>query len=230
MITAIAIDDEPLGLEIIESFCKNVDIVKLQKTFTSVKEANTFLSKNAVDLVFLDIQMPEMNGIEFYKKLKQNVMVIFTTAYSNYAVEGFDLDAIDYLLKPFSFERFKKAIKKAQDFHFSSNPSNGINQNYLFVRADYMLHQINFNQINLIESFGDYLEIHLDNNKKVTTRFTLKNIIDKLPRNQFVRVHRSYIVSLSKIENIRNKIISTAGRSIPIGATYEDDFFKFYKA
>ena len=144
MITAIAIDDEPPALKVIENFCGQIETLDLKKTFTQPNEALKFLRKFPVDLLFLDIQMPSISGIEFYKMLKQDTMVIFTTAHSQFAVEGFNLNAVDYLLKPFTFERFQQAVTKATDFYNYSRQSDKSQDQYLFIRADYKLMKINF--------------------------------------------------------------------------------------
>lgn len=230
MINAIAIDDELPALKIIENFCEKTGLIELQKTFTMPNEALKHLKKFPTDLLFLDINMPAMSGIELYKAVEQNTMVIFTTAYSEFAVEGFNLNAIDYLLKPYTYERFLQAVNKAKDFHSASLPMEKSMEQYLFVRADYSLIKIAINDIVLIEGLDDYLKIHLHSNTKpVVTRMTMKGIMEKLSSNEFIRVHRSFIVPFSKIENVRKKIISIGEREIPIGNSYEADFFTLFK-
>ncbi len=227
MITAIALDDEPPALKVIENFCAKVDFIHLEKTFNKPNEALAHLSKFPVNLLFLDIQMPSMNGLEFFKTLKQDTLVIFTTAYSEYAVEGFNLNAVDYLLKPFTFERFLQAVTKVKEYH---NFQNNTDQNqYLFIRADYSLIKINFSDILYVESLGDYLKIHIHNQKSVVARMTMKNILDKLPTKEFIRVHRSFIVPFSRIENVRNKTIKLGDKEISIGSSYEENFYNLFK-
>jgi DNA-binding LytR/AlgR family response regulator len=228
MINAIAIDDEPLALKVIENFCEKVDFITLQKTFNKPNEALKHLSKFPVDLLFLDINMPSINGIEFYKQLKQSTMVIFTTAYSEYAVEGFNLNAVDYILKPFTFERFLLAVNKAHDFYNYQHQKENTSQ-YLYVRADYSLVKINIADILYIEGLDDYLKIHIENQKTVVTRLTMKGILEKLSPKNFIRVHRSFIIPLNRIESVRNKTILIAGKEIPIGTSYEEPFFKRLK-
>ncbi len=228
MIKAIAVDDEPPALKVIENFCAKVDSVELVKTFNKPTEALAHLKKFPVDLIFLDIQMPSMTGLEFHKAIEQNTMVIFTTAYSEYAVEGFNLQAIDYLLKPYTFERFQQAVEKAKEFYnYQYQKEN--TQSYLFIRADYSLVKVNIAEILYIEGLDDYLKIHLPGKKPVVARMTMKAIIEKLPANEFMRVHRSFIVPVSKIESIRNKVIQLSGVEIPIGTSYEEEFFKLFK-
>ena len=229
MIKAIAIDDEPLALKVIENFCERVDFITLQKTFNKPGEALKYVNKFPVDLLFLDINMPSINGIEFYKEVKQNTMVIFTTAYSEYAIEGFNLNAVDYILKPFTFERFLLAVNKANDFfNYQAQKENTGNQ-FIFVRADYSLLKINIASILYIEGLDDYLKIHIENQKTVVTRMTMKALLEKLPAKDFIRTHRSFIVPFNRIQSVRNKTISVSGAEIPIGASYEETFFKFFK-
>ena len=230
MINAIAIDDEPPALKVIETFCGEVDFISLQKTFTKPTEALKHLRKFPVDLLFLDINMPGLSGIELYKKIDQATCVIFTTAYPEFAVEGFNLNALDYLLKPFSYERFLQAVTKAKDFYSSNNPTDRAQEQFLFVRADYSLIKINTTDILYIEGLDDYLKIHISNSKTVVARMTMKSIVEKLPAKEFVRVHRSFIVPFARIKNVRNKTISIEGAEIPVGSSYEKDFLRLFQS
>jgi len=229
MIKAIAIDDEPPALNIIEDFCTQVDSVMLLRTFSKPSEALKYLRKFPVDLLFLDIQMSSLTGIEFYKKVEQDTMVIFTTAYSEYAVEGFNLSAVDYLLKPYTLERFKLAVNRANEYYNYLNKSEKVQQQYLFIRADYALTKISFSDILYIEGLDDYLKIYLINQKPVVARMTMKALQEKLPAKDFVRVHRSFIVPFARIETVRNKTILVTDTEIPIGSSYEDNFFQLFK-
>ncbi len=224
MIRAIALDDEPLALRVIESFCSRLDYIKLEKTFTKTSEAHKHLRKQPVDLVFLDIQMPMQNGMEFYAEIEQNVLVIFTTAFSEYAVEGFNINATDYLLKPFSFERFLQAAQKVKAIYDLKNQVQPTEPQYLFIRADYSLNKILVSDILFIEGLDDYLKIHIDSQKTIVARMTMKAILEKLPAQEFVRVHRSFIVPISRIEKVRNKIIYIRDEEIPVSASYEAAF------
>ncbi|GEP51543.1 DNA-binding response regulator [Flavobacterium noncentrifugens] len=224
MIRAIALDDEPLALKVIESFCARVGYIQLEKTFTKTFEAHKYLRKQPVDLIFLDIQMPMQNGMEFYVEIEQNVMVIFTTAYSEYAVEGFNVNATDYLLKPFSFDRFSQAAEKVKGIYENKNQVSNSEQLYLFIRADYSLNKILISDILFIEGLDDYLKIHIANQKTIVARMTMKAILGKLPASEFVRVHRSFIVPVSKIEKVRNKVIYIGAEEIPLSASYESAF------
>ncbi len=224
---AIAIDDEPLALELIEAYCSNLNDLQLVQSFTNTAKAKIYLQNYTVDLIFLDIQMPNISGIDFYNNLEEKPLVIFTTAYSNYALKGFELNAIDYLLKPFDFERFHKAVIKAKEyFAFSNKSKNEVR--YIYVRADYALIKIDCNEILFLESIDDYIKIHLLGKKPIMTLGTLKSMEEKLPNELFTRVHRSYIVSINKIESVKGKNIQMNASEIPISNKYEACFFKLY--
>lgn len=227
MIKAIALDDEPLALEILQSLCDTIDYIDLERTFTKSEEAFKYLKKYPVDLLFLDINMPSISGLDFYKKLPHKTMVIFTTAYSEFAVEGFTLSATDYLLKPISLSRFEQAAEKAYSQWKIQNQN--IEQQYLFIRADYSLIKILFSDILYIEGLDDYVKIHIKDQKTVVARMTLKAIIQKLPETEFVRVHRSFIIPISKVSKIRNKIIFIDQTEIPISTSYEEAFFTLFE-
>lgn len=226
MIKAIAVDDELPALSVIETFCTRFNFISLEKTFNRPSDALKYLEKFPVDLLFLDINMPSLSGIEFYKQVKQSTMVIFTTAYSEYAVEGFNLSAVDYLLKPFTPERFEQAVQKAQDYFSYLNKKENEELKYLYIRADYTLHKLAIDDILFIEGLDDYLKIHLRGTRPLVARMTIKSMLDKLPIKDFVRVHRSFIVPFNKIESVRNKTITLAGEEIPIGASYEKGFME----
>jgi DNA-binding LytR/AlgR family response regulator len=228
MIKATAIDDEPPALKVIEHFCGRTEDILLEKTFTMPAEALKHLRKFPVDLLFLDIQMPSVNGIDFYKSVKQDTMVIFTTAFSEYAVEGFNVSAVDYLLKPFTFARFQQAAAKATDYYNYKKQGNTETPKYLFIRADYSLLKIALTDIVYIEGLDDYIKLHLINSQPVVARMTMKAILEKLPANDFIRVHRSYIVPFNRIESYRNKLITIAGEEIPTGSSYEENFLKHF--
>ncbi|UUC46318.1 LytR/AlgR family response regulator transcription factor [Flavobacterium cerinum] len=226
MINAIALDDEPPALDVLQSFCDQTDGIDLKKTFTRSEEALKYLKKYPTDLLFLDINMPSISGIDFFKKVPHKICVIFTTAYSEFAVEGFNLNATDYLLKPFSFSRFEQAVEKAKNQLAQDNKNGNTDQQFLFIRADYSLIKIPVADIVFIEGLDDYLKIHIHNQKTVVARMTMKAILEKLPQQEFFRVHRSFIVPLSKIDRVKSKIIYIENEEIPVSATYESEFFK----
>jgi DNA-binding LytR/AlgR family response regulator len=225
MISCIAIDDEPLALLILEEFCNKTPFLKLHKTFTDTDEAARYLRKFPVDLLFLDIQMPDINGMDFYKKYGDEKMVIFTTAYNQYAVEGFNLSAVDYLLKPIEYNRFQVAAEKAQDY-FNYLNSSVKKPQHLFVRSEYSLVKIPLADIEYIETLDDYLKIHVTDKKPVLTKMNLKTVMNKLNPNEFIRVHRSYIIPVSKISAVRGKTIQLKNIEIPIGVKFEEEFFR----
>lgn len=218
MIHCIAIDDEPLALQLINEYCGKISFLKLEKVFTNTDEAKTYLQENKIDLLFLDIQMPDITGMQFYKSLTQKPQVIFTTAYKDFAAEGFTVDAIDYLLKPFEYHRFLKACYKANEYlEFLSTQEMQLNS--IFVKVNYEIMKINLKEIELIEALDDYIKIYIKPNP-VLTLMTLKSIHEKLPVRDFVRVHRSFIVPLGRIEKFNKTKIWIGGKEIPIGSSY----------
>lgn len=226
MLRAIALDDEPPALQVIEYFCGQTPGIFLQGAFSRADEALQYLLQNPTDLLFLDINMPAMSGMEFRRSVPAELMVIFTTAYAEFAVEGFNLSALDYLLKPFTQERFAQAVRKAQEYQQmrQSSQRTAVSE-YLLVKADYSVYKIPIADILYIEGLDDYLRIFAVGIKPVVARLTMKALLTQLPTDDFVRVHRSYIVPMSRIEAVRNKAILLKDREIPIGASYEADFF-----
>jgi DNA-binding LytR/AlgR family response regulator len=218
MIHCIAIDDEPLALQLINEYCGKISFLQLEKVFTNTDEAKVWLLQNKVDLLFLDIQMPDVNGLQFYKSLVEKPPVIFTTAYKDFAVEGFNVDAVDYLLKPFEYDRFLKGVYKAKEYiEFLS--SQELQLNSIFVKVNYEIMKINLKEIELIEALDDYIKLYIKPNP-VLTLMTLKSIQEKLPPRDFVRVHRSFIVPLNKIEKFSKTKLVVSGKEIPIGSSY----------
>lgn len=218
MIHCIAIDDEPLALQLVAEYCQRISFLRLDKTFTNTDEAFAYLSENTVDLLFLDIQMPDINGVQFYKNLSKKPPVIFTTAFKDYAVEGFNVDAVDYLLKPFEYDRFLKACYKAKEYiEFLS--SQELQLNSIFVKVNYEIMKINLKDVDLIEALDDYIKIYIPPSP-VLTLMTLKNIAEKLPSRDFIRVHRSFIVPIAKVEKFSKSKLWVKGKEIPIGSSY----------
>ncbi len=227
MIKAIALDDEPPALDLIHTFCGFTDYIVLVKSFTGAGEAAKYLKNFPVDLLFLDINMPSISGIDFKKGVNPSTMVIFTTAYSEFAIEGFNVNALDYLLKPFTFERFLQAAEKAKAFYEYIHQNALAKPDHIVVRVNYVLTRISLADIVFIEGLDDYLKIHLHGKPPIVTRMAIKAILEKLPRSDFVRVHRSYIVPLTKIERVRNGVIFIKGNNkveIPIGSSYQERF------
>lgn len=228
MINAIAIDDEPLALTVIESLCNKSENINLQKTFTQPSEALKHLRKFPVDLIFCDIQMPAMTGINLVKSLQQNTMVIFTTAFSEYAAVSYELNAIDYLLKPINQKRFTQAVTKAQEYFDYLNKKDKNTDKHIFIRADFNLVKIPLSDILYIEGLADYLKIYIKDRKTIMARMPMKDMMEKLPSADFIRVHRSFILPFSKIEAVRGTTIFIGDMEFPIGRTYTEDFFNRY--
>jgi len=220
MMQCIAIDDEPLALEIIRKYASETPMINLKGTFTDAIQSLSYLKYNTIDLLILDIQMPDISGIQFLQALNVKPMVIFTTAYTEYAVKGFELEAIDYLMKPFTFERFLKAIIKAEKVHSMRMNINRSTDEYFFVKSEYQTIKIFFEEVHYIESFDDYIRIHLHQGKLILSLMSLKSVMEKLPSDKFMRVHRSYIVPLQNIRSVRNKRIYLDRGDIPVGDTY----------
>ena len=228
---AIALDDEQPALDVIEAFCSRIDQVELLKTFTRTGEARLYLETNPVDLIFLDINMPKESGLDFFRSITQQTLVIFTTAYSEFALESYDLEAVDYLLKPYTFDRFSKAIERARARWRVLRQlvsDEGAEPTQLFFRADYGLVKVTVADILFIEGLDNYLKIHLREGHPLVLRLTLKAMLDKLPADKFIRVHRSFIVAIDKIQAIRGKMILIEDEEIPIGSSYEKDFFSLF--
>lgn len=215
-LTAIAIDDEPQALDVIRLHAAKVPFLQLDATFTDAFEAITYLQKHRIDLVFLDIKMPDISGIDVVRCLPRSPMVVFTTAYSDYAVQGFELEAIDYLLKPFSLARFLKACTKALDIHTLRSEE----APFVFVKTGYEEEKVWLDDILYLEADGNYLSFVLQN-RRLLSRQTMADALQLLPINQFIRVHRSYAVAVRKVDKIARQEITIAGHTIPIGASYE---------
>jgi DNA-binding LytR/AlgR family response regulator len=222
MIRCIAIDDEPLALQLVTQYCEKVPFLELKKVFTNPDEATIFLHQNQIDLIFLDIQMPDISGLQFYKNLLINnkPQVIFTTAFKDYAVDGFNVDAVDYLLKPFEFDRFLKAVYKAKEYmEFLS--SQDLQMSSIFIKANYEMMKINLKDIDLIEALDDYIKLYIKPTP-ILTLMTLKSIQEKLPAKEFIRIHRSYIIPIAKVEKFSKSKVFVAGKELPIGTSYAD--------
>ena len=224
----VIVDDEPVAREIIASFIEKTPNTELIKMCKNASEAILFMQKNKIDLYFLDINMPEINGLSLAKIINKKSKIIFTTAYRDYAVDGFNLNVVDYLLKPISFDRFLQAIQKVFNLQTSTNtnevrkaPSN----NYIFIRADRKMVKINFNEILYIESLGDYVKIFTENSM-IITRETISNLEIKLPSCKFIRIHRSYIISLEKITSYTNEFIEISKKALPISRSYKKYVFQ----
>lgn len=226
MISCVAIDDEPLALVVLQEYINKTPTLDHKRSFTDAFAALDFLKSKEVDLMFLDIRMPQITGIQLLKSLPKPPLVIFTTAYSNYAVEGFNLDAIDFLLKPFEYERFLKAVNKAAEYlSYKEKPNWSETNDFIFVKSEYQILKVNLEDIRFIEGMDDYVKIYTKE-KMILTNMPMKDILRRLPASKFVRVHRSFIVPLSRIESVRNKRIKIDDKLIPVGDSYTENFFK----
>lgn len=217
---AIAIDDEPIALDIVAAHANKVPFIELNASFTNAFEAITYLQQHKVDLIFLDIKMPDINGIDFLKALNKPPMVIFTTAYSEHAVQSFELDAVDYLLKPFSLSRFLKACNKAKELFDLRNQNPENKADYIFIKDGYEQIKVLYTDILYIEASGNYTQIHLTNGKLLSSRITINELADLLPNKQFVRTHRAFIIAKDKIRRYDRSQILVGDVAIPIGSTY----------
>ncbi|MCY1721606.1 LytTR family DNA-binding domain-containing protein [Prolixibacteraceae bacterium Z1-6] len=231
-IKALIIDDEPLAQNVIKQYAQKLPDLTIVDSCNDAICAHKILQEREVDLLFLDINMPKMSGISFLKTLKVSPLVIFTTAYSEYALEAYELNAIDYLKKPFSFERFCKAYYRAEELltlqksaQKSTQPTE-IHNDFLFIKSNKKSVKVKFSDILYIEGLGDYIKVHLPDNKLVTN-LSMKKIFSLLPPKQFYRIHKSFIVSLDKIESIEGNMVSVNKTRLPIGNSYRQDFVSF---
>ena len=235
MLKCIAIDDEPLALRQLQGYIAKINFLKLEKAFTNAIEAQQYLAGNPIDLIFVDINMPDLSGVEFVRSLVSRPMIIFTTAYSEYAVEGFKLDAIDYLLKPFSFADISRSAAKANSLyelrHNQRPAQEGESEalpkdkEYISVKADYKVSLVKISDIVYLESEGEYVRMHLADGTTITTLFRLKNMETALPSESFMRVHRSYIVNLRTIKAyVKGRIFLNDTEYVPIGENYKEAF------
>ena len=243
MVRCIAIDDEPLALRQIKSYIERTESLSLVATCRSAIEAQQILEEQKIDLIFVDINMPDLNGIDFVRSLAGNYYVIFTTAYSEFALEGFKLNAIDYLLKPFTYDEFTKAIQKvvslvdlvnrchAAENAMAANEAESADKEYISVKADYKTQLVRIADIVYLESASEYVRLHIEGSATITTLFRLKNMETTLPQESFLRVHRSYIVNLKRISSYtKGSIFLDNGEYIPLGENYKERFFEHFNA
>jgi DNA-binding LytR/AlgR family response regulator len=230
-IKCLAIDDEPLALQQIAAYIKKLPFLKLEAECSNAFDALKVIESKQIDLMFVDINMPDLNGLEFVKSLDQKPLLVFTTAYGEYALEGFKVDALDYLLKPFSFADFSKAASKARtQFELIQNAPEKLesNDDYLFIKSEYKLVRVNLNDIRFIEGMKEYVRIHITGQKPVMTLLSMKALEEKLPDTKFMRVHRSYIVNLDKITTIeRFRIVFDDKFRIPVSDNHKEKFQAF---
>lgn len=226
----IAVDDEGPALYLIEDNIRRVPFLQLVKCCKNAYDAMVILQHENIDLIFLDIEMPGITGLEFLQSLPSKPMVIFTTAYKKYAWEGYNLDVLDYLLKPIAYDRFLKAVNKAYEYHHlrkKEQSETHLNSEYIFVYAEYNLVKIVLAEITHVEALKDYVKIYLStSNKPVITRVSMKAMEEKLPPSKYVRVHKSFIVSLDKIISIRKNRIQLLNSEVPMSENFRENIFK----
>jgi DNA-binding LytR/AlgR family response regulator len=226
-IRSLIVDDEPLSQEIMETYIKDLPVIELVKTCNNALEALEALKQHDIQLIFLDINMPMLSGINMVKTLTAPPAIIFTSAYAEFAVDGFDLDAIDYLVKPFSFERFVKAVNKVRD-----KPGKQVHkeQDFIVIKADKKLYKLDFADISYFNSVGDYVKVFTKQGKVIITNETLRNIEMSLPAELFIRTHKSYLVSIKAIRYIEGNQVMVDNISIPIGLTYKEELINRFNA
>jgi two-component system, LytTR family, response regulator len=221
MMTCIAIDDEPKALEVIERYCQKTGLVSLKGTFREPLKAIEFLNREKVDLIFLDINMPDISGMQLLQTLSPRPLIIFTTAYSQYAVESYDLNALDYLLKPVTFERFLLAINKAAAALSSRNTTGMDEDAAIFIKSGPQTYRVKVSEILYLEKNGNYITVHLKD-ENILIRENMGDIFDLVPAADFIRVHKSYVVGIRHISMIEVHQLIVNGEKIPIGSTYRD--------
>jgi len=233
ILQAIAIDDEPFALEVVKNLLEEMPFIELTACFTKAIEAISYLGENDIQLIFLDIKMPGLSGIEFIKSLPKPPMIIFTTAYSEHAVQSFELDAIDYLLKPFSFARLLKACNKAYELHQLTGNKMGLSSKSLpsiFIKSGSEQIRMNLDDLRYAESIGNYIKLHLKGQPSITSRLTISEAEALLPVNSFIRVHRSFIVSREKITKVDKRSVWLDETEIPIGPSYISEIENLLKS
>ena len=230
----IIIDDEPIARQGMSKLVEEMTELLLVGKFSNTADALSYMKLNEVDLIFLDVEMPGMNGLDFARELPQKTLVIFTTAYAQYALEGFEVDAIDYLVKPIRKERFIKAVDKALQFNrflsesYEKNHFDHYKDQHLFIRADRKLHKIELADILYIEGMKDYVVINL-REQKLITAMNVKTVLSKLPPEVFIRISKSYIVNINAVTSLANHAVYIKEIELPLGMTYREDFFSRYK-
>jgi len=227
VISCIIVDDEPVAREILENLLQGIPAIKVAASCRNAMEAFNVISEKKIDLVFLDINMPGISGLSFARSINSEIKIIFTTAYREYAVEGFDLRAVDYLLKPISFERLLKSVNKYMDENSRgkdlNHPENENDKsNHIFVKSERKMVRVCFNEVRYIESVGDYIRIYLGD-RSVITRESISSIEARIPKEQFIRTHRSFIVSIASIDSFTTEFVEIGKNQVPVSRSYRDN-------
>jgi DNA-binding LytR/AlgR family response regulator len=221
-LSCIIVDDEPVARKILHEFVDHVPFMDLQGKFENAMKAEAFLKNNTVDMIFLDIEMPKVSGLQLLQKMHIESMVILTTAFPQYALEGYELDIIDYLLKPFALSRFLKAVQKAKDYHeMKTRTAGALPSSYIFIKSDKRIEKIELHDMLYAESVGNYVSVYTDG-KKIIAYLTMKSLESQLPADDFIKIHQSYLVNCSKIDAIEGNEIKVGGKSLPISRNYRD--------
>lgn len=227
IINCLIVDDEPVSQDILKKYVEDTPALNLLQVCNNAFEAQEALMKNKIDLIFLDINMPKLSGMKFYKSLNNPPYVIFTTAYPEFAAEGFEVDAIDYLLKPFPFDRFLKAVNRAIDRILKPENNSNLGE-FILLKADKKLHRINLSTISHLEAMGDYVKVYY-NDSFILVHDTLQRLMDQLPGKGFIRIHKSYVISKDNINYLEGNQVKIEKFEIPIGQKYKDDFLDYLK-
>ena len=224
-IRAIIVDDEPLAQQVIVQYTKDIPSLEIVGSCNNAMEANTLLTNEEIDLMFLDVNMPRISGIDFLKNLTKPPMVILTTAYTDYALEAFELNILDYLKKPFAFDRFFKAIQKAEEqlALFNNQSENEVEDDFIFIKSNKKTIRVNFTDIYFIEGLGDYIKVHLQG-QHLVTNLSMKKMEELLPSNDFFRIHKSFLIRLDKIEALVGNMVEINGQKIPVGNNFRQAF------
>lgn len=224
-INCLIVDDEPLSLDVLKDFVEACPELMLKGVCSNALDAGKVIQQEKIDLLFLDINMPLLSGISFIKGLSNPPMVIFITAYPEFALEGFEVDAVDYLLKPVSFERFRKAVNRVLGRLESLHEKPSANQNHIMVRCDKKNYLLNFDEIIYLEGMGDYVKFKIPD-KNLMVHGTMKDFLSQLPSNQFFRIHKSYAINLKKVSYIEGNMVMLDKGKVPVSLTYRDELFK----
>ena len=224
-IKCVIIDDEPLSQDVLRKYISDCPSLELYEAFTNAVDANTFLQTQRIELLFLDINMPKISGLSFFKSLTNPPLVIFTTAYPEYAIEGFEVDAVDYLVKPFSFERFLKAVNKAVEKIKSIQPNTKNIEGSILLKSDKKVYKINFDSILYLQAIGDYVKV-VTMEKNLIVHTTIKGLVEQLPIDDFIRIHKSFVISIKRLEYLEGNQVRIGKENLPVGLNYKEELLR----